>query len=973
MENGTIWLKPKPTHIDEYFEDFLNYLKSSGNAYDTLYTESLRLLKERVALLVEARTGAPMYRQDKAQEVLTFNTRLCGAWLLAVKDASRQERKLVLLTMINNLVCLCMQNTTTALNRSTFAYRSVPELIGMAMRLMTHDMPNMLTFSWNDLIGFSLDMFVSNFLKMKFATESEACYEGKGLIAVKNAEIMLATYNKDVHEKKYMQKSTTHLLPEYGFDVSSTQDLQLKESKKDDVEAIEEFVDDIMQAMKGCKKEASAKRLLNYTEGELVPVEVTEVTPLRIAVKTIDPSYAQIEGQLVFEQNLKIFSKIYRPEVWAKVLNVGDRFNVNVNPANSTFSLTDLFVEYINENAQPGYGFDAHNHKAVGGEKVLKLREFWTDEGFMVYVDLTEEQDEDLDANGRNAGVEIEKINTYGEFKGCLYGSISDYDVEKTDISRDDVCPRMLRRFIDSLSHISITEKKEEQEAIQPEFVKEYLNTLNVLQSHEANPMLRYRILSVIRILCTLIESEKDEKYCNYIAKYIKTLILFAKADSDEWNTIAVIDTPEDLKDEETVTNGADILKILSCFAKGYDATSDILDPYIESENETLSKTASLVQSYNRLCGILENKTLRGIKKQILNQLSVVTDGDSTLELSNELEGIFGEEDDMKEFKTSFFEAPTNAKVQLQSYNIFRGICAMMNNRGGVLYLGVDDKGIPVGLKNDLDTLARKFGMSPTLDAYMIQINRQGEEWFGETYWKYVTLKPINEHNVVSIVVEPYPYDVVYLKDGTTYLRKNNSSAQITDESTIEDIRRRRQEALRKSDDKIIILKDAIQKKRRVRFVGYKSINSGTIKNRIVEPFHIDDNEYVHCYEAEQDKVKIFRISRAEKIVMTDEPWKFKEKHKLLSIDPFHMSGEKKIDVRLRLKLQAMTALKEYYPGTSRYIRQDGSDTWMLETFTYNLYPLMVFYLSHAQYVEIVDVKGLKEAVADYVKQYLHI
>ena len=38
MENGTIWLKPKPTHIDEYFEDFLNYLKSSGNAYDTLYT-----------------------------------------------------------------------------------------------------------------------------------------------------------------------------------------------------------------------------------------------------------------------------------------------------------------------------------------------------------------------------------------------------------------------------------------------------------------------------------------------------------------------------------------------------------------------------------------------------------------------------------------------------------------------------------------------------------------------------------------------------------------------------------------------------------------------------------------------------------------------------------------------------------------------------------------------------------------------
>ena len=29
----------------------------------------------------------------------------------------------------------------------------------------------------------------------------------------------------------------------------------------------------------------------------------------------------------------------------------------------------------------------------------------------------------------------------------------------------------------------------------------------------------------------------------------------------------------------------------------------------------------------------------------------------------------------------------------------------------------------------------------------------------------------------------------------------------------------------------------------------------------------------------------------------------------------------------------------------------------------------MQFYLSHAQYVEILDVKGLKEAVMDYVKQ----
>lgn len=417
------------------------------------------------------------------------------------------------------------------------------------------------------------------------------------------------------------------------------------------------------------------------------------------------------------------------------------------------------------------------------------------------------------------------------------------------------------------------------------------------------------------------------------------------------------------------MTNGADILNILSCFAKGYDETSSILDPYIDSENETLSKTASLVQSYNRLCSLLDSKTLKGIKKQILYHLSVVTDGDSTLELSNELEGLFGEEDDMKEFKTSFFEAPANAKEQRQFCNIFRGICAMMNNRGGVLYLGVDDRGVPVGVKNDLNYISKRYNLSPTLDAYMLKISQMGEEWFGETCWKYVTLKPISEHNVVSIVVEPYPYDIVYLKDGQTYLRKNNASAPITDSSTIEDIRRRRLENLRKTDDKIIIIQDAIQKERKVRLIGYKSSNSGTIQNRVVEAFHIDNNEYIHCYEHEHGKVKMFRISRAERIVMLDDRWEFKDKHKKMSIDPFHMSGDQKIEVKLRLKLPAKNAIEEYYPGLSQCIKQDNEKRWILTTFTYNLYPLMQFYLSHAQYVEILDVKGLKEAVMDYVKQ----
>lgn len=971
MEQVQIWLKPKPKHIDEYFEDFLNYLRSTESSPDTLYNESVRLLKERVSLLVQQRIETPIYRQDKTPEALRFNTRICGAWLLAVKDASKQDQKQVLLTMINNLVGLALQSKVTALSNGTLAQKSIPDLLDMAMRLAVYEMPASLTFTWNDLIGFSLDMFLLKFLKMQITVQSECCYEGKGLMVAKDGGILLADYSQYQYDKKFLHqgKNETPLLPKYNITVASESGYFIKESQKDDIKVIEQFVNDMVRSMSSFKKDPLEKRMRTYSDGDYVPVEVTEVSPQRIMLRTIDPTYCTVSGQLVFEKNLKIFSKIYPPEVWMRVLKVGDRFNANINTSNNSFSITDLFVQYIRDNASEDDIFDAYNRKVPR----LNLREFWTDYGFMVYVNLTQEEDDKLEETNGYAGIRITGFGS-GQFRGCLYGEISDYEAEKLDIDREEVCPAMLKRFIKEHSQIQLSKEEKKYDPLRPSFIKEYCVTLNILQRREANPTVRFRILSVLRILCTLIEDDKDNGYSQYLSKYLKTLILFAKADSNEGDAVVPIEAPEGLKDEETVTNGADILKILSCFAKGYDETSEVLDPYIESDNETLSKVASLVQSYNRLYGLLESKTLKGIKKQILSHLSVVTDGDSTLELSSEVEGIFGEEDDMKEFKESFFGAPSDAKDQRQFHNIFRGICAMMNNRGGVLYLGVDNNGCPVGLKGDLDKLSKNYNVPATLDAYMLHISRMGEEWFGESRWKYVTLKPISEYNVVSIVIDPYPYDVVYLKDGTTYLRKNNASGPIQNEETIEDIRRRRLENLRKTDDKIIILKDAMRKERKVRLMGYKSSSSGTIKNRVVEAFKIDDNnEFIHCYEAESGLVKLFRVSRADKIVMTDDPWEFKSKHKPLDIDPFHMSGTTKIKIKMRMRLMAKNAIEELYPGMSRYIKQDNAETWTLETFTYNLRPLLAFYLSHAPYVEIVEAKGLMDAVRDYIKTYIRL
>lgn len=57
----------------------------------------------------------------------------------------------------------------------------------------------------------------------------------------------------------------------------------------------------------------------------------------------------------------------------------------------------------------------------------------------------------------------------------------------------------------------------------------------------------------------------------------------------------------------------------------------------------------------------------REVSKSRYLHLSVVIDGDSTLELTNELEGIFGEEDDIRSLRPHF-SSPLKTLLRRQSW-----------------------------------------------------------------------------------------------------------------------------------------------------------------------------------------------------------------------------------------------------------------------------------------------------------------
>lgn len=1000
-ENNAIWLKPKPAHIDENFEDFLTYLKTCTDKDGALYKESIKLLKERIDILIEERFGIPSYRHLTDISTRQFNVRLCGAWLLSVTNETYNKRKLVLLTLINNLIQICLLSNKSIGKQQTLTYKSIEPLLSMAVSLIMCKVPDNLNLNWADIIqpedkkyallygkklddspSWSIDKFLTSFLTNEFKEYEDSLFEEKGSLIVENGEIRIVPVTKNQFAKTALKNSLVenNFIPAWHLNLYSDKKSQIKESKKDDVEVIEDCIDSIVVDQQKCVKSPKTRFLKNYSNRDIVPIEVVEVGTKSFTVRTIDPEYTEITGKLVFENNLQIFKKNYPFEMWAEALPVGTRINATYNEGTKCFSLTEQFIDFIREDVKIGDELKCKYYREVQVNE--GFYEFVSHDGYIVFVPLTPEQENEIDEDGYI----IAKVFCYNDEKnkrGCIKASFIAKDENPSEFEPGEALRSLISDFIYYIGDVNISDGEEGVRIFDEFFIKEICYTLNIIQSRESNPRKRYKLLSVIKLLSVMAHFEKESCYVTYLSKYIKTLILFAQTEKDENKCIKNIAVPDGLEDNETITSGTEILKILSYFAKEYNnANNQALAEYIESENELISKTASLVQSYNRLKDLLEDKTLKGIKRQILEGLSLVIDGDSNLDLSNKQEVNFGEEDDTKEFKHSFLFAPTTAKEKRQEYTVCKAICGLMNNRGGVVYLGVgedqDGLGRPVGLDLDLEELSRRDHVRSSLDDYEVYINRKGEDWLGETAWSYVTIKQDREYNIIKIYVEPYPYDVVYLTDGKTYLRKNNSTDEIKEESTIEDIRRRRQEALRKVDDKLINLQDAIQKGLKVRLLGYQSSNSEKTSNRIVEPFCIEDNEYVICYEPAESKVKMFRISRIDKVAVTEEKWTNKSKHKMPFIDIFHMaedasSKKERIKIKLNLKLRAKNALCEMYPKATKCLLSIDGETWQFETEVTSLRPIMHFYLNYAESIEILDASGLIDELRNYISTYIPI
>lgn len=119
-------------------------------------------------------------------------------------------------------------------------------------------------------------------------------------------------------------------------------------------------------------------------------------------------------------------------------------------------------------------------------------------------------------------------------------------------------------------------------------------------------------------------------------------------------------------------------------------------------------------------------------------------------------------------------------------------------------------------------------------------------------------------------------------------------------------------------------LAEALRIGHRVRLVRFQSTNSGTIRNRDVEPLGLsEDCATLNAVEVATGQTRTFKTRRMTDVQVLDEPCLLTNLDELL--DAFGMSGVEWLSVELRLTARAYRLVAEEYPNTRAFLFPETS------------------------------------------------
>lgn len=927
-----LWLELRTEYVDANFDKLVSYLSDNKDVKsDAFFQETLNLLRKRTLELLQNLSSKPLYTFDQMRlletdankEQIRFYVRLLGVYMQTNACRNTAEHKSAFIWQQLLLSMICSEQYQT-------------KMLKHALETLLVEAVDVLGYNWDEVHTASPDMLSHKILTQgSFRNiKNEAQREGVGTVVEENGGVRLYAASKaDITRQKYTPSVSVF---DDKIRVMSLSSNKLKVSEQNSVDAIREFTEDFIAALKLVNPPKKTLRKYDPQDKEPILVRVEEVSYDNIRVRTVDPNYIECTGVLTMN-NVFNYSMID----FCKYLKVGNYIYVRLGGLTKNnvamFDVTPELKTFIMDDCV----------RCGKTELALSLNHsngntMWiTENGYIVYTQNFEYE------LHRYAKLLVTNMNG----NGYVY---ADFEEETTEyFEEQDVRRQLVEDFCILEENVNFENDEKGKVEIIPLCDLAAMATLLYLYQRQIqHPSDRYKMLCVIGILSKMCGNEDSEHLMDFMSQYLRCAIYFAQG---KYAKLFDLILDSSIANLPLVERRCKIINILQNFESVQDAA--LLEAMINDPDEQLSKLATLVQSGCRLKSVLSNSNMNTIKREITRTLSVDDAADTDLDEENGR--YMGSEDFNKEFKTSIVFPPNNgmkADTAEQRINVFKTVCAFLNSdTGGTVYLGVNDLGYAVGVEADMKELKAN-----TMDKYLRYITDEAKDCFGLNMMTYVQITAMLDDKVVAIQVKPCDYKLVEL-EGVAYVRVNAETRRMDEETRASVIARKHNRNRDNAENELALLK-AIEGRKCVILHNYRSSNSNDCHDRNVEPFSLaKGRKHVWCYDLESDSVKIFAISRIGRVeILDDKAWSHSAQHQELRMDIFHMTGQKETEVTLGLDTMARNLLVEEFEGSERELIEQKDGTWLLKTKVYSMAGIGRFVIGMIDHVTFVNAPELK-------------
>lgn len=164
-------------------------------------------------------------------------------------------------------------------------------------------------------------------------------------------------------------------------------------------------------------------------------------------------------------------------------------------------------------------------------------------------------------------------------------------------------------------------------------------------------------------------------------------------------------------------------------------------------------------------------------------------------------------------------------------------------------------------------------------------------------------------------------------------------------------------------------LVQAIENKNVVILKKYSSAHGNDIRDRKVEAYAFTTNYVqVWCYCPEENKNKLFKISRIGSVEVLPEAWQHEADHKSGYIDVFRINSDETMHIKLRLGLLSASLLTEEYPLASNYLTKVTDDKWLFETDVCSFEGVGRFVMGLIEDIEMIESPDFEKFIANNIK-----